>query len=103
MTTGERIREIREQRGMSQQELALRCGWTSRSTISKIEKNERETRLKSLIKIAKVLNTDPDYLIFGDEEENKQEITRLFELLTPEKREFVLHLLRTMLGERAEE
>lgn len=102
MTTGDRIKEAREARGLSQQELALKCGWTSRSTISKIEKNICETRLTSLMKIAKALDVDPDYLVFGDEEDKKEEITKLFDLLTQEQQESVLQFLRSMLGERAE-
>lgn len=102
MTTGDRIKEAREARGLSQQELALKCGWTSRSTISKIEKNICETRLTSLMKIAKALDVDPDYLVFGDAEDKKEEITKLFDLLTQEQQESVLQFLRSMLGERAE-
>lgn len=102
MTTGDRIREVRESRGMSQQELALKCGWTSRSTISKIEKNVCETRLTNLMKIAKALDADPDYLVFGDIEDKKAEIERLFNLLSEDQQESVLAFLRSMLGERAE-
>lgn len=103
MTTGDRIRITREMRGMSQQELALKCGWTSRSTISKIEKNICETRLTSLMKIAKALNVDPDYLVFGDEEDKKAEIEELFNKLSSDQQESVLAFLRSMLGERAEQ
>lgn len=103
MTTGDRIRITREMRGMSQQELALKCGWTSRSTISKIEKNICETRLTSLMKIAKALNVDPDYLVFGDAEDKKAEIEELFNKLSPDQQESVLAFLRSMLGERAKQ
>lgn len=39
MTIGERIKKVRERRGMTQEELALACGYKSRSTINKFEKN----------------------------------------------------------------
>ena len=38
MTVGDRIRKRRIELDLSQEELAKRCGYTSRSTINKIEK-----------------------------------------------------------------
>lgn len=44
------IREARQERGMTQEELALRVG-TTKSYISKIEKNVKEVRLSTLQRI----------------------------------------------------
>lgn len=97
-TIGERIREAREAKGMSQEDLALACGYKTRSTISKIEKGSRSFKLSVGKKIAKALNVDPDYLIFGDTEDVKDEIRDLFDQLTPEQQASVLQILRAMIG-----
>ena len=100
---GERVRETRIARGMTQQELADAIGMKSRSTINKIELGSRNTKLDTATKIARALNVDPDYLVFGDEEDRKAEIERLFNLLPDDQQESVLSFLRSMLGERAEQ
>lgn len=99
----DRIREVRLQRGMTQQELATAMGFKSRSSINKIEKDTYEISLPTLTKIAKVLNVDPDYLVFGDAEDKKAEIEELFNKLSPDQQESVLAFLRSMLGERAKQ
>ena len=100
MTTGDRIREVREARGMTQQELALACGYTSRSTINKIEKGAYETRLSTLQKIAKALNCDPDYLVFGGRDEMIEEIKELFDQLDEPQQEATLAFLRSLVRGR---
>lgn len=55
-----RIREIREQKGMTQEELALKSG-VSRQTISAIEnETERSVLSKTLVAIADALGTTVD-------------------------------------------
>jgi len=66
-TMYERIRRLRTERGMSQEELATKCGFTSRSSISKIEKGQRDIRQGQILAIAKVLNVSPQYLMDGIE------------------------------------
>lgn len=100
MTTGERIKKLREEKGMTQEELAIACGYKSRSTINKFEKGICETRLSTLKKIAKVLNADPDYLVFGDEADKKEEINRLFGQLSGAHQDAVLAFLRSLTEER---
>lgn len=73
MTIGERIKEMREKRGMTQEELAVACGYKSRSTINKFEKNICEIKLSNVQKIAAALNVDPDYLVFGNDGSEPEE------------------------------
>ena len=61
-TIGDRIRERRLEMGISQNELARRCGYSSRSTINKIENNFRNLSYDKLLQIAKVLKLSPNYL-----------------------------------------
>lgn len=95
-----RIKDIRMEKGMTQEELAVLCGYKSRSAINKIEAGTRNFSIETAKKIAKALNVDPDYLVFGDEDV-KEEINRLFDLLPADKQEAVLAFLRSMLGDRA--
>ena len=92
----ERIREVRLSRGMTQQELADACGLKSRTSINKIEKNTYNPGLETIKKIARALNVEADYLVFGDRESKKEEIDRLFEQLTDSQQDAVLSFLRSL-------
>lgn len=95
----ERIRELRMRKGWTQQELADKCGYKSRSAINKIERNTYEIGLETLKRIATALGVSPNYLVFGDRP-IKDEINLLFDRLTPEQQESVLAFLRSMIAER---
>ena len=63
---GYRIREIREAKKMSQEELSEKSG-VSRGTISALENgSERNTTSKTLLKIAQALGTTVDNIFFAD-------------------------------------
>lgn len=66
-TMYDRIRKLREDKDISQEELARRCGYSSRSTISKIEKGERNLTGDKIQVIADVLGVRPSYLMDGEE------------------------------------
>lgn len=53
----ERIKMIREQKGMTQKQLAERCGMAT-GTIQQYELNKREPRQEQLDKIAEALDVD---------------------------------------------
>lgn len=59
------IRALREQRKMSQEELAKLTGYTSRSSIAKIEKGEVDLPLSKIELFADALGTSPGELM-GD-------------------------------------
>ena len=63
MTIGDRIRQRRQELNMSQDELAHKLGYTSRSTINKIEKNANNLKQTKIEEIAKALETTPDYIM----------------------------------------
>lgn len=58
-----RIRQRREELGMSQEELAKKLGYKSRSTIAKIEKGENDITQTKIAAFAKVLQTTPGQLM----------------------------------------
>ena len=60
---GERIRNRRIQLNMTQYELALKTGYTSRTTINKIELGINDVRQKKIELFAKALETTPSFLM----------------------------------------
>lgn len=72
MGIGERIRERREELGLSQEELAIKLGYKSRSTINKIESGINDITQSKVAEFAKALNTTPAYLM-GWEEDKKED------------------------------
>lgn len=71
-TIAERIRNRRQELGMSQDELARLLGYKSRSSIYKIEASGQDLPRKKIEKIAEALHTTPEY-IMGWEEKPKEE------------------------------
>ena len=62
-TFGERVKTRREELGMTQDELAKRLGYKSRSSINKIELDQRNMKQSQIADLAKALNTTPGYLM----------------------------------------
>jgi transcriptional regulator with XRE-family HTH domain len=61
-TFGERIRELRRKKGLSQKLLADRMGMQE-ATLSRYENDKRVYQWDSLIKLADALDTSVDYLL----------------------------------------
>lgn len=57
MTVGERIKLIREEKGLSQEELAKRLGLKNKSSVCKIEKSGNKVSSPSIYKYAEALGT----------------------------------------------
>lgn len=70
MTMGERVKKARENKGYTQEELALKLGYKSRSSVNKIEK-ERDIPRSMIVKIAEILGVTPAYLMGWEEPEHK--------------------------------
>lgn len=116
MELAERVRRRREELGLSQEELARRMGYQSRTSINKIEMG-RPVSQKIIVRLAAALDTTPVYLM-GYVEENVAKknsaiagavmkmrtdeqflaaVEKLMEL-DPEKLKSVDQLLAAMLG-----
>lgn len=60
---GKRIKQIRENRNISQLNLANQLKYLNQSQISKIEKGDRKVTAQDLIEIAKVLEVSVDEIV----------------------------------------
>lgn len=69
---GDRIRELRESRNWTQDDLAEKAG-LNRVTIAKYETEKVEPKSKTLSKLADVLEVTPDYLLNGNMEMSDDE------------------------------
>lgn len=70
-TTGDRIRAIREARGMTQDQLAEEAK-ISKGFLSEVENNKRNISSENLLRIANVLGASVDYLLRGETKEQAQ-------------------------------
>lgn len=60
---GKRIKEKRIELGITQEELAAKLGYKSKTTIAKIEKGTNDITQSRVVDFANVLNTTPAYLM----------------------------------------
>ena len=73
MELGERIRSLRKQKGLTQEELASRLG-LQKSAVAKYE-NGRVTNIKraTLFKMAEILEVSPGELMYGKEDKGQED------------------------------
>lgn len=66
---GKRLRKAREQKGLTQLELAKRAN-LGESTISFYELGRREPNYDTLLRLAEILEVGPAYLLTGEANDN---------------------------------
>ncbi|WP_027092437.1 helix-turn-helix domain-containing protein [Cohnella thermotolerans] len=93
MNMGERLRELRLQRSLSQEEVARHIGIT-RSAYSHYEINNRQPVYGTLIKLASFFDVSLDYIIGGNSSRQPQEMAE-----TSDSRE-ILKLIKDMNQEQ---
>ena len=64
VTLGENVRRLREGEGVSQEELADRCG-LHRTYVGSVERGERNVSLANIVCLARALKTLPSALLEG--------------------------------------
>lgn len=72
-TMYERIRDLRIEKGMSQDDLARAMGYSDRSMITKVEGGKVDISQTKIVAFAEVLGTTPRYLMDGDPTEEELE------------------------------
>lgn len=99
---GLKIKNLRENLGLTQEELGRMVGYTSRSSINKVESGDVDLPRSKIIAFAKALKTTPAYLM-GWEKEPESEpqlnprtviLAREAGTLTEEQIEFVEGLIK---------
>lgn len=75
-TIGQRIKRKRLSLGMSQTDLALKSGYRTKSTIAKIESDERAMKQSKIKAIADALQTTPGYIMGWEDPEEIEEATK---------------------------
>ena len=108
-TVGENISIMRKNLGLTQEELAIKMGYKSKSTINKIELGINDIPQSKIIKFAEVLGTTPAHLMGWNEEteknppeepkltEGEKMMLDLFRLVPEEKQQMVLEMIRVAL------
>ena len=77
LTIGERIKLRREELNLSQDELAKRLGYKSRSSINKIEVGSRNLTQSRIKAIADALETTPSYIMGWEEFDQQFDVEKL--------------------------
>lgn len=93
---GKRIRSRREQLGMTQEELAFRLGYKSKTTIAKIENGTNDIVQSKVTEFAKVLDTTPAYLMGWTQLDGNVVNEKEPELTARDKRDIAKDLDRIM-------
>lgn len=106
---GERIMERRQQLGLTQEDLAFRMGYKTKSAINKIELGINDVSQSKVVRFAEALQTSVAYLMGWDEEKTEQptefdglsekrKALMQFAMSVPEdKAEMILQVMKTIL------
>lgn len=93
---GERIKQRRIELGLTQEELAQKMGYKSKSTINKIELGINDVNQSKIVQFARVLDSSVSYLMGWDDEPFPSGKDHVFE---DKDRQTIVNLLRKMNGE----
>lgn len=96
-----RIRQRREMLGLSQDELAKKLGYKSRSSINKIEKGENDIPQSKIVAFAEALNTTPEYLMGWNDRASitnteEKELLNGFNSLTTDGKNTLMTMLKSL-------
>jgi transcriptional regulator with XRE-family HTH domain len=112
-TVGDNILSMRKHLGWTQEDLAKRMGYKSKSTINKIEMGINDIPQSKIVQFADVLGTTPAHLMGWTDEDTKQPnvplpnvvlsegektLLDLFRRVPEDKQELVLQMIRVALG-----
>ena len=116
MTLYDRIRQLRIDAGMSQDDLARAMGYKDRSMITKIELGKVDISQKKIIAFAKVLNTTPAYLMGWTDDTQSQKmdlhlfngdtaedpdiriVSGMMENMSPEQKKQIVAIVKAVVG-----
>ena len=85
MTLGEKVKLKREELNLSQEELAEKMNYKSKTSIHKIEVGITDLPLSKVKELAAVLKTTPAYLMGWEEDKSQEKENNIFSKLTAEE------------------
>lgn len=112
---GQTIKKYREQKGWTQEELAFRMGYKSKSTINKIENNINDVSQSTIVKLSQVFGCTPTDLLgeiqytttlpMPDDDKtyvlvdkDRQELVQMVCQTTPQSAELLYNMLKALDG-----
>lgn len=110
-TVGNNILNLRKSLGLTQEELAQKVGYKSKSTINKIEKGINDIPQSKILKIAEALETSPEQLIGREDDtdnnnqsddkisltERERTMLELFNNISEDNKNMVIEMIRAAL------
>ena len=98
---GKRIRKLREEQGMTREELAVKAEITTKF-LYEVESGKKGMSANNLYKIATALSSNCDYILLGRNRENteskvEQLYSELLKGMTMEQRRIVIKILELLL------
>nr|DAS60481.1 MAG TPA: helix-turn-helix domain protein [Caudoviricetes sp.] len=85
MTLGEKVKLKREELNLSQEELAEKMNYKSKTSIHKIEVGITDLPLSKVKELAAVLKTTPAYLMGWEEDKSQEKENNIISQLTDEE------------------
>lgn len=82
---GQKIKQRREELNMTQDELARRTGYKSRSSINKIERGGNDLPQTKIVAFAHALDTTPSYLLGWEENDSTENLSKRYPNISPIK------------------
>lgn len=108
MTLGERIKKLRLEAGLTQEELAKEIGYSTKTSISKIENDVLDINQSTIVALARALKTTPSVLMGWTEKEKRsplklpstdeQELLTIYRNVNQEGQDYIMQTAR-MVGD----
>lgn len=85
---GNRLKKLRNEKGMTQLELCLKCNIASPSTISDYENDRKDVPLEIIFEYANIFQVSVEYICVGHESDTKMDIEKAINNLTATSEHF---------------
>lgn len=104
MTLGERIKKLRLEAGLTQEELAKEIGYSTKTSISKIENDVLDINQSTIVALARALKTTPSVLMGWTETEkspplklpsaDEQKLLTIYRNVNQEGQDYIMQTAR---------